>query len=61
MRNPGRVVPHEKLAETVREDSFPAAIARMKVHIRRLRAKAEANPENPRFIVNKPGAGYLLA
>ncbi|HQE93894.1 MAG TPA: response regulator transcription factor [Anaerolineae bacterium] len=33
----------------------------VRVHIRRLRRKLEPDPENPRYIVNVRGVGYLFA
>jgi len=33
----------------------------VRVHIRRLRRKLEPDPENPRYILNVRGVGYLFA
>jgi two-component system KDP operon response regulator KdpE len=30
------------------------------VHISQLRAKIEADPTRPRYLLNEPGAGYRL-
>jgi DNA-binding response OmpR family regulator len=32
----------------------------IKVHIRHLRKKLEVDPGKPKFIITKPGIGYLL-
>jgi len=61
MRNAGRVVTHSSLAEAVWGEEYPGATDSLKVHIRRLRAKIEENPSEPRLIITKPGIGYLFS
>ncbi len=61
MQNVNTVVTHSKIAESIWGNSYPEASAGIKVYIRRLRQKIEPNPARPRFIVNKPGLGYLFA
>lgn len=61
MKNAGQVVTHARLAEAVWGTDYPDAADSLKVHIRRLREKVEADPSDPRFIITKPGVGYLLA
>ncbi len=58
MRNAGRVVTHSRLIEVVWGEDYPGAADSLKVHIRRLRAKIEDDPSNPRLIITKPGIGY---
>ena len=61
MRNAGHVVTHSSLAEAVWGNDYPGAADSLKVHIRRLREKIEANPSQPKFILTKAGVGYYLA
>jgi len=61
MRNAGRVVTHSALAEEVWGEDHPDAVESLRVHIRRLREKIEADPSHPQFIITKPGIGYQLA
>ncbi|MFC2071572.1 response regulator transcription factor [Chloroflexota bacterium] len=61
MKNAGHVVTHLSLAEAVWGDNYPGAADSLKVHIRRLREKIEANPSHPQLILTKTGIGYSLA
>ena len=61
MRNAGQVVTHSGLAETVWGDDYPDAADSIKVYVRRLREKLEADPSHPQLILTKAGIGYLLA
>jgi len=60
-RNAGRVVTHSTLAEEVWGEDHPDAVESLRVHIRRLREKIEADPSYPQLILTKPGIGYQLA
>ena len=60
MKNTGHVVTHSSLAESVWGDDYPGAADSLKVHIRRLREKIEADPSQPKFILTKTGVGYSL-
>jgi two-component system response regulator VicR len=60
MKNAGRVVTHSSLAESVWEDDYPDAANSLKVYIRRLREKLEADPAHPRIILTKTGVGYQM-
>jgi two-component system KDP operon response regulator KdpE len=60
MQNAGHVVTHSHLAEAVWEEDHPGAIDSLRVYIRHLREKIEADPSNPRLIVTKVGIGYML-
>ncbi|MEA2642695.1 MAG: two-component system, OmpR family, operon response regulator KdpE, partial [Chloroflexota bacterium] len=60
VRNAGRVVSHRALLQQAwGSDSYGADVVR--VYVSRLRSKIESDPMNPRFIMTKPGAGYLFA
>jgi DNA-binding response OmpR family regulator len=61
MRNPGNVVSYASLAEAMWGDEFLEAIDSIKVHIRHLREKLEADPGKPQIILNKSGIGYFMA
>ncbi len=61
MRNAGHVVTHSSLAEAIWGNDYPGAADSLKVHIRRLREKIEADPSHPQFILTKAGVGYFLA
>ena len=61
MKNAGRVVTHASLAEAVWGENYEGATNSLRVHIRRLREKLEAEPGHPRLICTKAGVGYYLA
>ncbi|MBI4865870.1 MAG: response regulator transcription factor [Candidatus Wallbacteria bacterium] len=57
-KNPRIVLTREALLETVWGYSFEGYQRTVDTHIRRLRAKLEPNPEEPRFIHTVRGVGY---
>jgi len=59
-RHPRRVFSRDDLMEHVWELSYYTDSSTVTVHIRRLRAKIEADPENPRHIETVWGVGYRL-
>jgi two-component system response regulator VicR len=61
MKKAGQVVTQLSLAETVWGVDYPGAADSLKVHIRHLREKLEADPSHPKLILTRPGVGYLLA
>lgn len=61
MKNAGHVVTHSSLAEAVWGEDYPGATDSLKVHIRRLRQKIEADPSQPKIILTRTGVGYFLA
>ncbi len=60
MKNAGQVVTYSNLGKTVWGENYPDATKSLRVYIRRLRKKLEANPSQPQLILTKPGVGYLL-
>ncbi len=60
MKNAGHVVSHSSLGEAIWGSDCPDASQSLKVYIRRLREKLEADPSQPQLILTKPGLGYLL-
>ncbi len=61
MRNAGHVSTHARLAEAVWGEDYPGALDSLRVYIRYLREKLEADPSNPKMILTKSGVGYSLA
>jgi len=61
MKNAGNVATYSSLAEEVWGEDYPGSIDSLRVHIRRLREKVEADPGQPQLILTKAGVGYFLA
>ncbi|TET16386.1 MAG: PAS domain S-box protein [Dehalococcoidia bacterium] len=61
MQNAGHVITHTRLAEAVWGEDHPGAVDSLRVYIRYLREKLEADPSHPKLILTKVGIGYLLA
>ncbi len=59
--NRGRVIPREKLLDNVWKDDQFVEPRTVDVHIRRLRAKIEEDPEKPTIIKTARGIGYEMA
>ncbi len=59
-KHPGRVITHERLLRTVWGPAHVGQTEYLRVAIRALRQKLEAEPSRPRMIVNEPGVGYRL-
>jgi DNA-binding response OmpR family regulator len=60
-RHAGRAFSREELMERVWRFSFYTDTSTVTVHVRRLRAKLEADPETPRLIETVWGVGYRFA
>ena len=58
--NRGRVVSSSSLLSKAWDPVRQGTIESLWVHIRRLRAKIEADPDNPRYVVTVRGRGYCL-
>lgn len=58
---PGRVVTHESLLETVWGPAHRQDLDYLRVAIRSLRRKMEADPSKPQLFINEPGVGYRVA
>jgi len=61
MQSAGGVVTYAALAEALWNDYYPDCVAALRVYIRQLRQKIEADVDNPKVILNKHGVGYMLA
>ncbi len=60
-RRPGRVYTREQILDQVWGDEVYVEPRTVDVHIKRLRARIEDNPEKPRLIQTVRGIGYRLA
>ncbi|RKQ86001.1 DNA-binding response OmpR family regulator [Solirubrobacter pauli] len=60
-RHPGRAFTREELMDQVWRYAFYSDTSTVTVHIRRLRAKLERDPEQPRWIETVWGVGYRFA
>jgi two-component system KDP operon response regulator KdpE len=60
IKNSPDVVTHLTLARAVWGEDYDGAYDCLKVHIRHLREKIEKQPEKPRIIITKIGAGYYV-
>ena len=58
---PDRVVPHTRLLREVWGPGQERQLDYLRIAVRGLRLKLEADPGNPALIVNEPGVGYRLA
>jgi DNA-binding response OmpR family regulator len=57
-RHPSQVFTREELLDKVWDWAFAGDTGTVTVHIRRLRAKIEADPERPRYVKTVWGVGY---
>jgi two-component system, OmpR family, KDP operon response regulator KdpE len=57
-QNAGRVLTHQGILENVWDPADRDHVEYLRVYIRQLRKKLEANPEQPEYILNEPGIGY---
>ncbi len=57
-RHPGQVFTRDQLMEQVWRFSFYSDTSTVTVHIRRLRAKIEREPAQPRYVETVWGVGY---
>lgn len=58
--NAGRIMLHKELLTRVWGSEYQDELDYLRAYIRHLRAKIEEDPHNPRYIVAKPGIGYLF-
>ena len=56
--HPGQAFSRDELMDRVWETAMPGDTSTVTVHVRRLRAKIEPDPEQPRFIQTVWGVGY---
>jgi two-component system response regulator RegX3 len=58
LRNAGRVLTRGQLIDRVWGADYVGDTKTLDVHVKRLRAKVEPDPGNPRYIVTVRGLGY---
>jgi two-component system, OmpR family, response regulator ResD len=58
VRHPGQVFSRDQLMDAVWQCSFYTDTSTVTVHVRRLRAKIEEDPSNPRWLQTVWGVGY---
>ena len=58
VRNAGYILPHETLLARVWGREYIDEIDYLRVYIGRLRARLEADPQNPQYIFTEHGVGY---
>ena len=58
MRNTGKVITHRELLQRVWGAEYGDEAEYLRVYIRRLRQKIEADPLNPRHLLTEHGVGY---
>jgi len=59
--NRGAVLTYSSIAQRVWGDYFPGSVEALRVHIRCLRQKIEADSNSPQLILTKSREGYFLA
>ncbi len=60
-QHPGKVVTHRQLLAAVWGSEYVDETHYLRIHMGRLRAKIEAIPAEPRFLLTEPGIGYRIA
>jgi two-component system KDP operon response regulator KdpE len=58
--NAGRVMLHHDLLTKVWGSEYQDELEYLRAYIRHLRKKIEENPHQPKYILSKPGIGYLF-
>jgi two-component system KDP operon response regulator KdpE len=58
--NAGRVMLHRELLTKVWGLEYQDEVEYLRAYIRHLRQKIEENPHQPKFILSKPGIGYIF-
>jgi two-component system response regulator RegX3 len=60
LRNAGRVLTRVQLIDRVWGSDYVGDTKTLDVHVKRLRAKIEPDPANPKYLVTVRGLGYKL-
>lgn len=56
----GKVITHQQLLREIRGVGYQTETHLLRVHMSNLRAKIEAEPTNPQYIITEAGVGYRL-
>lgn len=59
-KHPGRVITHQRILEAAWPLEYDRRVDYLRIVVRNLRQKLEADPASPRLIVNELGIGYRL-
>lgn len=59
-QNRGRLVTHAQLLREVWGPAYQTETQYLRVHMTHIRAKIEADPSHPRYLITEPGVGYRL-
>jgi two-component system, OmpR family, KDP operon response regulator KdpE len=59
-QNQGRLVTHRQLLREVWGPQYGAETHYLRVHVAHIRAKLEADPSRPKYLITEPGVGYRL-
>ncbi|MGD8624900.1 MAG: response regulator transcription factor [Anaerolineae bacterium] len=59
--NAGRVLTYEQILNNVWGPGYEDSLTNLKVYVRRLRTKIEADPSDPQYILTQWGVGYRMA
>jgi DNA-binding response OmpR family regulator len=59
-RDPGRVFLHSELRDRVWGDDYSASSEQLRTYVRYLRRKIEPEPARPRYLLTRPGVGYVF-
>jgi two-component system KDP operon response regulator KdpE len=59
-RHRGKLVTHRQLLQEVWGPGHAEATHYLRVHVAHIRAKLEADPARPRYVLTDPGVGYRL-
>lgn len=59
-RHPGRVITHRQLLQTIWGPAQVDHVEYLRIAVRGLRQKIEADPARPQMVINEPGVGYRL-
>jgi two-component system KDP operon response regulator KdpE len=60
VRNAGKVVTHQHLLREVWGRAHGADVHYLRIFVRKLRSRLEADPTRPRYIQTELGVGYRL-
>jgi two-component system KDP operon response regulator KdpE len=60
MRNSDHLLTPQQILEWVWGPEYVDSVEYVHVYVYRLRQKLEPDPQNPRYLLNMPGAGYLF-
>ncbi|HEX8464257.1 MAG TPA: winged helix-turn-helix domain-containing protein [Abditibacterium sp.] len=58
VKSAGKVVKHRELLQAVWGEEYGTETNYLRIYIKHLRTKIEADASQPHFIINEPGIGY---